>query len=1145
MSLIPGGTATVSGTFSGGAPTGLSETVDGVSVPISNPIITIMSGNGPTAAGTFSFQFTVPAAGLHAIHVAGGGTYKAAVDFVPPAPPPVTLPPLLAFTGPAGPPTGALALTPVAANTPAGMAQNGSGALLLPSNTYGFATLNGLGTFGDNILELVAANAPQRLDLFIGLRTATDGSGGAGLIFKSGKVQIYNGDPSNPEIAVPATFSDMTVSLVGQTLVINVDGTSISYTGQTFPTSGSIALGSAGTPSPQVQIASLRVLTQAQVAAAQAQSAAAAAVAAAAASAAAASAAASSLASAAASRAQAWAASALPPRAPVPSPSVATKLHSFTLTNWGTAPSAGFARQGVPFVRDHVPPGNAVQIRRASTGAVVDAQFDDVATRPNGSLLFVVMHLRDAQFAAGEARAYEVWTVPGGSFANAGTKVPADLASGHTFQATFKSLLEYGDDTPASSATAAVAAVGAAVGSGSYVADLATHMAVATRREKVHSGTVCEGWTAWGMTTDASGGAPDAHLKVNWHGDLWKNADGSVYAVELAAEPAQDWWSVPGKKRRSYDAALVDGASVIASYPGVQHPYKSRWLTCQQTGTNRGKRQWIGGACPTLSYGIDKQYWVDSGIVPPLSRTNVHASPPFQYSGSYQPGGNFDHRPNIDGTGAYQGRGMVTNQDTFAFQRGTAEDVAVARINAHAGLHVYYHYRSNRLRIRPGDASADAANTIISPIMGIYNNASGAAAASDLFDFTAAGMPIPVHAYADYRTPTAYKDGYTYASGGGGVWSNTTNDASHAVNYSGFMHLLEGERYHLEATLDLATNLMHQGVGNNQFNRPLQIGALAGVAVSGTTTLQYDAIAGLYGQERSCGWGLNLIGAAAAAIPDAHIAAGMLKRWNRQQGRYLADSLACLPADCITAGAMPQASESADSGYLNAPWMIAFITQGAHQNAAISEDPDIRAWGSFAANSTWNAVRDGCYLAENYRASNKRKLAPYDPTSNPYTTHPLPGYDFTGNISAATGRFTLAVNANNHALSVMPVVNGDAAVFWGPTPPAQPGVTYYVVNFSANTWQFSATPGGAPLVFSTDAVGVTLGMTLASMNNYPVAVNPPFLPGADDYSNIARAAAVYDSRAGGPAATSAALAKIVQFVSGIDQSTWGTWDMAA
>ncbi len=75
MSLIPGGTATVSGTFSGGAPTGLKETVDGVSVLILNQVITITSGSGPTAAGTFSFQFTVPAAGLHAIHVAGTGTY--------------------------------------------------------------------------------------------------------------------------------------------------------------------------------------------------------------------------------------------------------------------------------------------------------------------------------------------------------------------------------------------------------------------------------------------------------------------------------------------------------------------------------------------------------------------------------------------------------------------------------------------------------------------------------------------------------------------------------------------------------------------------------------------------------------------------------------------------------------------------------------------------------------------------------------------------------------------------------------------------------------------------------------------------------------------------------------------------------------
>ena len=314
---------------------------------------------------------------------------------------------------------------------------------------------------------------------------------------------------------------------------------------------------------------------------------------------------------------------------------------------------------------------------------------------------------------------------------------------------------------------------------------------------------------------------------------------------------------------------------------------------------------------------------------------------------------------------------------------------------------------------------------------------------------------------------------------------------------------------------------------------------------TGSEVKQYDAIAGLYGQERSCGWGLNLIGTATAAVPDMHVASGMFKRWNRQQGQYLADSLACLSPDVIAAGAMPQASEAADAGYLNSPWMIGFITQGAHQNAALAEDPDIRAWGWFAARSTWNAVRDGCYLTENYRASNKRMLAPWNATTNPYTIHPLPGYDYTGNISASTGQFTLQVSFESHPLSTIPPSNGDTLVFWGATPPCQVGVTYYVVNASGDTWQFAASPGGAPIVFSADAQNVTLGMAPAALNSYPVAVNPPLLPGADDYANIHRAAAVYDARANGPSANSAALAKIMQFVSGVDQSGWGTWDMAA
>ena len=80
-------------------------------------------------------------------------------------------------------------------------------------------------------------------------------------------------------------------------------------------------------------------------------------------------------------------------------------------------------------------------------------------------------------------------------------------------------------------------------------------------------------------------------------------------------------------------------------------------------------------------------------------------------------------------------------------------------------------------------------------------------------DCTADGMPTPVYAYFGYYTDGQWADSYVGVSGGMGVWSTQTNDASHAVAYSYFMYLLEGEEYFLEATLDHATYCVHQTPG--------------------------------------------------------------------------------------------------------------------------------------------------------------------------------------------------------------------------------------------------------------------------------------------------------------------------------------------
>jgi len=251
-------------------PLGATRTIspnDGRVVLSANSAMLVVGLSAASAGSTISVVVTDTLAGSASATLSVPVTVNAAAS----APAAANLPPLLAFTGPAGAPTGSLAFTSSPGNPVTAMAQNGAGALLLPSNTYGFAVFPRL-AFADNVLELVAANGPQRLNLFVGLRSSADGSTNAGMIFASGNVTVYgSGLSPNPTLAVPATFSDVTASLIGQVLTINVDGTTVSVTGTAFPASGYVMLGSAGTPTPQVQIASLRLLTPDQIAGAQAQ----------------------------------------------------------------------------------------------------------------------------------------------------------------------------------------------------------------------------------------------------------------------------------------------------------------------------------------------------------------------------------------------------------------------------------------------------------------------------------------------------------------------------------------------------------------------------------------------------------------------------------------------------------------------------------------------------------------------------------------------------------------------------------------------------------------------------------------------------------------------------------------------------------
>jgi hypothetical protein len=101
--LAQGGTSLASLSFANGAPSTITATLDGVSLPVTNLAINTTGGAGATASGTASFTFTAPAAGPHTLVASSTGTYAVphsnsyALTTTPPIvlPPPGTAPPAL------------------------------------------------------------------------------------------------------------------------------------------------------------------------------------------------------------------------------------------------------------------------------------------------------------------------------------------------------------------------------------------------------------------------------------------------------------------------------------------------------------------------------------------------------------------------------------------------------------------------------------------------------------------------------------------------------------------------------------------------------------------------------------------------------------------------------------------------------------------------------------------------------------------------------------------------------------------------------------------------------------------------------------------------------------------------------------------
>lgn len=788
----------------------------------------------------------------------------------------------------------------------------------------------------------------------------------------------------------------------------------------------------------------------------------------------------------------------------------AVAITTFSIVNSSGSTSKCRYRRGLAFNKGDIPSGSVPVITQGAT--TITAQFDERNFWSDGSLKLCVLHMMDTDFSGSESRTYTI-SKQTGSYNNTSLRTLADVTGAHTFQVTFNTVTNY---------------LNATYGSGAFTADFTTQSGVATRVYQYHSGPVCTSWEVWGMATDNSGGAPDAHLKTIWYVTAWNNPNGTLYDIEYGAVVALDWWSVASKTLLNYNALLKDGASTINTYSSVVHPYQAQWMTVRTNNDDNHARRYWATAIPTLYHTFDKAYARSTGLFPYLNPTAIpNSSATEGFTANYVPGSAENQRPNIDGVGGYMARGAMPQTDCIAWMRQTSTDYRYARTSAFGGLHVPYHYRSNDSRtISSGpQAGTDTANTIISMIMRPLSPPS--------YDFTAQGMPAAIDAYTGNCVSPITATYVTPNGGPGPIW-NPSTDASHAVAYCYGMYLLEGERHFMQATLDLAMNCTHQQRGNTFGGAPqaMYSGQSPFQTLLSIPATQYSGIGGQFPElnnQRNVGWAAMVVAYGNVVCPAADVQSGFITLFRVQMAAYTVFSTTYMPATQKTLGVYGFLSSGGLGGFLNPPWMDNFGCLGHAINAKINEDPNslsvLNSVFQYSALAPWE---NG---TQNYRSDDYREITclfsqtPYDPSTNPYLARAA---------CCEQAQVVSVSNVMTIATDIAPT-NGDVVYFIKtddsfnsiaiPTGTTE-GTQYFAVNCSGLTMKVSATMGGSALSIPDGTYSIARQPSLWSTT--PLQ-NPPFVPGGadatDNYMFISNATMITAAKAGANAITPTMLSR--------------------
>lgn len=790
-------------------------------------------------------------------------------------------------------------------------------------------------------------------------------------------------------------------------------------------------------------------------------------------------------------------------------------LHSFRLEDTSGSGSSGFFRLGLAFEKSDIPEGS-VPIAHAPNGTPVRSAIIERNSWSDGSMRKCLLV---GEVEGGIDGGIDIDVLASEFDERVSNLDPFDYISTHTdLRVQVENHL---------------GSVSGSLQDRNY--DLNTVLRIKSRRVIQADTPISVRFFAWGHPPD------EKHLMGLHYVDLWLRATGAVVGVEWTPVLSQHWWvddpfgdGAQPKEERVYDALLVNGRDVLERYVGLRHAYYCRWAGLRTNDdAQHGRRLWInmGASQPTLSLSysdISKRRMMRSGVFPPLKQ-GIKYNKTFRTRsivplGEQQEGQPFsqshNHRRSINGTGGYQGRGILPNMDAIALTQQGVEDWRIARVSAQAGLSAFFHVRDHRVA-RGGPFDGDISMGLIPPVTGRLGPQSYAGLASETVAVTAG------ESWLKEDKP----------NGGTGAFSNW--DTAHHVSYSFFVAFVEGEAYLADAVLSSFDTACIRRTHYNIYGKNPRIQFYETAKRRERFSLpdtRYGSNMARMGQERSPAWIVNAANHASILVADDDRHRVLVDNQIRNHSIWITDSMEFFPNDHVAKGGW-----RTDMNNVGSPWMNNFAPLSYYQLAIYADDRGLPGFRKFAEQTVRLAIN---MWRTPYAVGTYRDVRLFDADHLNY----IPAnetYRLVDKVRISENIATIPMPAGlslyNNDIIIFSQRDGQGNDVENTIPhECKYSKRYYAINVNGNACNITESPNG-DAIFLSDTL-TSIGLFASAYHLTPAGAAGAHLPADDSFASIASAAAEMAHGSGNREIDGDLIAKIRHWMSKVRFNDYASWN---